>query len=117
MEQYQKLLDLLVEFAVSLLKIGIPILASYVAWRFSQLKIEELKISNNQSVNWFIQEVVRSVVFGVEGMKKSGMLDDKKEAAMNWTQSYLESRGIKIDLKELDLLIEASVKSEFNSPK
>lgn len=63
-----------------------------------------------------ITAIVRTAVLAAEQAGLSGVVDDKKAAAIAAAQAMLADRGIQMDLNALDAAIEGMVANELNRP-
>ena len=94
----------------------LPILAGAGAnWLIKHGKLLAARVDAHQ---WALAlQVVNMVVVAAEQAKLAGLITDKKKYALELGTKYLASRGITLDLAELDAMIEAAVMDEFNRSK
>lgn len=62
-----------------------------------------------------LQSIAKTAVLAAEQAGLSGVIGDKKAAAMAAAQAMLADRGLQIDLESIDAAIEAAVATELNS--
>ena len=110
-------LDFLSAFAQAFLNAVLPVLATalaglVIAWLTKV--INEIKAKLSDDAEWAIREAVRAAVLAAEQVHLKDSAIDKKEYALTAATNWLESKGIKFDLNQLDVLIEASVMRQFN---
>ncbi len=110
-------LDFLSAFAQAFLNAVLPVLATalaglVIAWLTKV--INEIKAKLSDDAEWAISEAVRAAVLAAEQVHLKDIAIDKKEYALTAATNWLESKGIKFDLNQLDVLIEASVMRQFN---
>ena len=110
-------LEFLVAFAQKFLEIVLPVLATalaglVVAWMTKV--INDIKAKLSTEAQWAIEQAVNSAVLAAEQVHLVDLAIDKKDFALNAATEWLEAKGIKFDLAQLDTLIEAAVLTEFN---
>lgn len=110
-------LDFLSAFAQAFLNAVLPVLAALlaglvIAWLTKV--INDIKSKLSDEAEWAIDQAVRAAVLAAEQVHLKDFAIDKKEYALTAAANWLESKGIRFDLNQLDLLIEAAVMSEFN---
>lgn len=64
-----------------------------------------------------LMDIARTAVLAAEQAGLNGVIEDKKEAAIQMAQAMLSDRGLKVDLTALDAAIEAAVADELNRPE
>lgn len=103
-------------FVVALVPILVPLLAAWIlpkvigAWKGLKSKLDSDAI-------YLIESIAGMAVKAAEQAKLSGFITDKKTYAMEFVESWLKARGVKLDLKLIDSAIEAAVLDEFNRDK
>ena len=63
-----------------------------------------------------LSDVARMAVLAAEQAGLSGVIEDKKEAALSYASEILRQKGLNIDIVALDAAIEAAVADELNRP-
>lgn len=109
--------ELLQTLLETVIVVFVPILASILAAYLKKtLDQAKQKLTDQQYI--FISNVLSDFVRAAE---QTGLKDEllkegsaKKEWVLNESAAYLESKGIKIDVKELSVLIENAVLDNFN---
>lgn len=84
-------------------KVIIPLLGAIITY----LLIPWLKASTTKEERNNIMELVRIAVLAAEQLNDAGVLEVPKKLHV---LDFLQSKGIKIDMQELDMMIEAAVK-------
>lgn len=110
-------LDLLSSFLQKFMEIVLPVLATalaglVVAWITKV--INDIKSQLSEDTQWILQQAVNAAVLAAEQVHLVDAAIDKKDYALKAATEWLESKGVKVDLKILDTLIEAAVMQEFN---
>ena len=110
-------LDFLSAFLQKFLEVVLPVLATalaglLIAWITKVINDIKAKLTDDQI--FVVNEVVRSAVLAAEQVHLKDAAIDKKDYALNIAESWLSSKGIKLDLAYLDAKIEAAVMDEFN---
>jgi hypothetical protein len=110
-------LDFLSSFTQAFLNAVLPVLAAalaglVIAWITE--KINNIKSRLSEDARWAIDQAVRAAVLAAEQVHLVDTAIDKKDYALTAATNWLEAKGIKFDLLQLDTLIEAAVMEEFN---
>lgn len=113
-------LDFASVFLQRFMEIVLPVLATalaglLVAWITKVLNDAKASLTENQE--WIIRQAIESAVLAAEQVKLTDTMIEKKEYALGIANSWLESKGIRLDLSILDARIEAAVYDEFNRTK
>lgn len=113
-------IDFLSSFAQNFLNAVLPVLATLlaglvIAWITDVVNKIKSRISTD--AQWIIDEAVNAAVLAAEQVHLKDAAIDKKDYALTSATNWLESKGIKFDLNQLDTLIEAAVMDEFNRSK
>jgi len=113
-------LDLLSSVLQKVLEIVLPALftiaAGYViVWFRAKVAQARAKLTDEQ--NWIVDQIINTAILAAEQARLKDILVNKKEYALNIAEVWLAQKGIKIDLNQIDALIEAAVFNEFNREK
>jgi hypothetical protein len=104
-------------FVEQLLLIVLPVLATaFAGWILSVIKakLAAVKIRLSDQALYMLDAAVRSAVKAAEQAKLGGLIEDKKEYAIDAASEWLKSFGYNIDLGIISAAIEAAVWNEFN---
>jgi hypothetical protein len=74
-----------------------------------EAKEAEIRAGMTDQQRYLVDEGIRLAVTAAEQLKLSEAIKDKKEWAVDFAAAWLKTRGIELDLQELDGLIEAEV--------
>jgi len=110
---WQDIVNELVKFAQNLLVLALLILIPFV-FDWIRNKTKSLKEQYKLDENYWLTSTTRIAVLASEQMKKSGFIDDKKQYAVEYVDKFLKSRGINLDVKLIEGLVESAVLDEFN---
>ena len=105
------------EFAQSLLLAFAPIIAALVAgWLAVTIKRIWANIqADKPELAYTLETIARMAVQAAEQAGASGYIEDKKQYAIEFIQSYLDTQGWGvIDVSVIEAAIEAAVYNEFN---
>lgn len=120
MPEFQPVIDVLVKFAQDVLTLAAPIVAVFVV-RWLKAKGDEVYAQLRQTVgeekSFLLDSAVNYAVWAAEQLKLSGQIQDKKQFAIQFVQSYLAKRGVFLDVSEIAVAIEAAVYTELNAGK
>jgi hypothetical protein len=110
------LMNFLSIFLQYFMAFALPALASAAfAWLFSLAKKAWLdfkaKRAGSASV---LEEVAKLAVLAAEQANIAGMIEDKKEYALDIAEKRLSEYGLKVDLDMISAAIEAAVMEQFN---
>lgn len=103
--------EFLVKFAFELSKILLPVIAGFLValintWRRKLLADLE---AHSPELSWYLIEGAEMAVQAAEQAGVAGLIDDKKQYALNTLQRYLDSHG----LEDFDIdVLEAAIESE-----
>jgi hypothetical protein len=104
--------DFLNQFLLGALGILAPIVLGFVAaWLKS--KRDAVRAGMTTDELYLLDSLSTVAVQAAEQAKLAGLIKEKKNYAVDIMVNYLTSRGVKIDLKAIDALIEAAVLREF----
>ncbi len=101
-----------------LLALIAAIVPSLVSWIKAQttLLIEKARL-NAPDVTQALIEAAYFAVKAAEQSKLAGLIEDKKDYAIDVAEAWLEAKGIKIDLHLIEAAIEKAVGEEFPREK
>lgn len=106
-------------FAENLLLAFAPILASLVvAWVLAKVRTAWAEFKSQQAGAAFvIEQIAEIVVRAAEQMEVAGLIEDKKDYAVQTATEWLEAQGYKINLAAIEAAIEAKVLEHFPKTK
>ena len=113
MEEY---INLLQEFAYNLAVIALPIIAAFLiallrAW--VKKALAEAKQAKPYLYG-YLKDAVEMAVGAAEQMELAGLVNDKKEYALDTVQAFLDEHGWdEVDIGVLEAAIEAEVLKQF----
>jgi hypothetical protein len=92
-----------------------PVLASLlVAWVLAKVKAAWAEFEDEQAGSaWMLKEIAIIAVKAAEQMKLAGLIEEKKDYAVQTATAWLEAHGYKINLAVIDAAIEAAVLEHF----
>lgn len=101
-----------------LLALIAAIVPSLVSWLKAQtaLLIEKVRL-NSPDVTDALVEAAYFAVKAAEQSKLAGLIEDKKDYALDVAEAWLEAKGIDIDLHLIEAAIEKAVGEEFPREK
>lgn len=108
----EQLIEALTTFAQQLLLVSLPVLAA-AGVGYVLVKWQEVRASLPAKDLMLLEYVCGLAVAAAEKAKLSGLIQDKKEEAIKFAQSYLNSRGVHIDVGIIAMAIEAAVLKQF----
>jgi LL-H family phage holin len=110
----QAVWDFINQFLLGAIGVLAPIVLGMVAVWLKQ-KVAEIKVSMRQEDLYLLESLASVAVKAAEQAKLAELITDKKTFAVNFISDYLESQGMKFDVKSIAGAVEAAVLDKFNS--
>ena len=99
-------------WAFELAKVALPIIAVFVIKALNALAKKWLSEfeANQPQLAWVLEQAVEMAVKAAEQAKAAGLIEDKKQHALETVQLFLNEHGWnEVDVEVLDAAIEAEV--------
>lgn len=97
-----------------LLAIIAAVVPSIIAWLKAQAAylVEKIRAAQPELTD-YLRDAADIAVRAAEQSKLAGLIEDKKDYALEVAEAWLEARGVTIDLHLLEAAIEAAVGENF----
>ena len=109
--EIQPIIDAIVKLCYAVILACLPIVVqAFVKWLKAKLAEAEARLSTEQILQ--LRYIASIAVRAAEQLKLSEQIANKKQYALELAEGWLASRGVNLDLKQIEAAIESAVLTE-----